>query len=155
MKQLVVNMLNERGVDLVDIARLVMLLQKPYNPTLSLETCLDSVSRVLDKREVQHALITGIVLDIYAEQGILPPPLQQIIADDEPLYGIDEVLALAITNVYGTIGLTNFGYLDKTKKGVLAVINDNPHAVHTFLDDLVAGLAAAASARIAHNGLQG
>jgi phosphatidylglycerophosphatase A len=59
---------------------------------------------------------------------------------------------LGITNVYGTIGLTNFGYLDKTKLGILAVVNDNPQAVHTFLDDLVAGLAAAASARLAHNG---
>lgn len=137
----------------MDIARLVLLLQQPYNPTLSLAVCLDSVVSVLDKREVQHALLTGIVLDIYAERGMLPPPLQGIIADDEPLYGIDEVLALAITNVYGTIGLTNFGYLDKTKKGILSVINDNPHSVHTFLDDLVAGLAAAASARIAHNGL--
>jgi len=77
-------MLKERGVDLTDIARLVLLLQQPYNPTLGLAACLDSVSSVLAKREVQHALLTGIVLDVYAEKGMLPPPLQDIIAGDEP-----------------------------------------------------------------------
>lgn len=152
MKQLVTNLLAERGVTLVDIASLVYALQRPYYPTLSLDQCLTSVNSVLEKREVQFALLTGITLDTYAEQGLLPEPLQTIIASDEALFGIDEVLALGITNVYGTIGLTNFGYLDKTKLGILAVINDNPQAVHTFLDDLVAGLAAAASARLAHNG---
>lgn len=152
MKQLAIRMLAERGVELLDVARLVFALQHPYHPTLTLEQCVTSVESVMEKREVQFALLTGIALDTYAEHGLLPEPLQGAIAADEPLFGIDEVLALAITNVYGTIGLTNFGYLDKTKLGILAVINDHPHAVHTFLDDLVAGLAAAASARIAHNG---
>jgi phosphatidylglycerophosphatase A len=153
MKDLVVNMMRDRGVELLDVARLVYALQHSYHPNLEMEKCLQSVESVLEKREVQHAMLVGIILDTYAEHGLLPEPLQGVIAKDEPLFGIDEVLALAITNVYGTIGLTNFGYLDKTKMGILAVINDHPHAVHTFLDDLVAGLAAAASARIAHNGI--
>lgn len=152
MKQLVVSMLLDRGVEVEDIAKLVFVLQRPYNPLLQLKQCVVSVESVLEKREVQYAVLTGIVLDTYAENGLLPEPLQSAVLKDEPLFGIDEVLALAITNVYGTIGLTNFGYLDKTKMGILAVLNDHPHAVHTFLDDLVAGLAAAASARIAHNG---
>lgn len=152
MKQLVIRLLADRGVALADVANLVYTLQRPYCPTLSMDQCLISVDSVLEKREVQFAFLTGITLDTYAEHGLLPEPLQTIIASDESLYGIDEVLALGITNVYGTIGLTNFGYLDKTKLGILAVINDNPQAVHTFLDDLLAGLAAAASARLAHNG---
>lgn len=151
MKQLVIRMLLDRGVEMEDIAQLVFALQHPYHPSLKLKQCLASVESVLEKREVQYAMLTGIVLDTYAENGLLPEPLQTAVFTDEPLFGIDEVLALAITNVYGTIGLTNFGYLDKTKMGILAVLNDHPHAVHTFLDDLVAGLAAAASARIAHN----
>lgn len=151
MKQLVIQLLEERGVALEDIASLVYILQQPYHPTLAFDHCLASVKSVLAKREVQFALLTGITLDTFAEQGLLPEPLQTIVANDEPLYGIDEVLALGITNVYGTIGLTNFGYLDKIKLGILAVINDDPQAVHTFLDDLVAGLAAAASARLAHS----
>ncbi|HHW99589.1 MAG TPA: phosphatidylglycerophosphatase A [Firmicutes bacterium] len=152
LKETVTRLMAERGVTLADVANLVFILQSPYYPTLTLDECLASVNSVLEKREVQFALLTGITLDVCAEKGLLPEPIQTIIASDEPLYGIDEVLALGITNVYGTIGLTNFGYLDKTKLGILAVVNDNPQAVHTFLDDLVAGLAAAASARLAHNG---
>ncbi|NLW16789.1 MAG: phosphatidylglycerophosphatase A [Firmicutes bacterium] len=152
MKETVIRLLAERGVSLADVASLVYILQSPYHPSLTFDECLTSVNSVLEKREVQFTMLTGITLDVYAERGLLPEPLQTIIASDEPLYGIDEVLALGITNVYGTIGLTNFGYLDKTKLGILAVINDDPQAVHTFLDDLVAGLAAAASARLAHNG---
>lgn len=80
----------------------------------------------------------------------LPEPLQTILAIDEPLYGMDEILALGITNVYGSIGLTNFGYLDKRKPLVIGRLNRGSAGVHVFLDDLVAGIAAAASARIAH-----
>lgn len=155
MKQLVVQMMTERGVTLADVAEIVLALQQPYHPELCRAQCLESVECVLEKREVQYALLTGILLDTYAEHGLLPEPLQSVIVSDDPLFGIDEILALSITNVYGTIGLTNFGYLDKTKMGILAVINGHPHAVHTFLDDLVAGLAAAASARIAHGIDQG
>ena len=77
-------------------------------------------------------------------------PLQHIIEDDEGLYGIDEILALSIVNVYGTIGFTNYGYIDKVKPGILKELNshDGVH-VHTFLDDIVGAIAAAAS-RLAH-----
>ncbi|MGI6344495.1 MAG: phosphatidylglycerophosphatase A [Bacillota bacterium] len=154
MKELVQHMLLERGVDLPDIAHLVLALQRPFHPRLTLQHCLDSVLAVLEKREVQYALLTGIALDRCAEQGLLPEPLQEAIVSDAPLYGIDEVLALSITNVYGTIGLTNFGYLDKIKPGILSKMNHRSPRVNTFLDDLIAGVAAAASARIAHNGAE-
>ncbi|MOA53192.1 Phosphatidylglycerophosphatase A [compost metagenome] len=49
------------------------------------------------------------------------------------------------------IGLTSFGYLDKVKPGIIGELNNQENHIHVFLDDLVAGLAAAASARIAHN----
>lgn len=151
MKETVVRMMAERGVELAEIAKLVMELQRPYHPTLTLEECSETVLAVLDKREVQHAILTGVVLDTLAEHGLLPEPLLSILVNDEPLYGVDEILALGITNVYGAIGLTNFGYLDKTKPGILRKLNSHPDHVHTFMDDLVAGLAAAASARLAHN----
>jgi len=64
---------------------------------------------------------------------------------------VDEILALAVTNVYGSVGLTSFGYLDKRKVGVIARLNNRDQGrVHTFLDDMVAAVAAAAAARIAH-----
>ncbi|MFG0212844.1 phosphatidylglycerophosphatase A [Brevibacillus porteri] len=146
----VIELLEKRGVSMDDIAEIVMFLQSKYIPDITLDMCLDSVAAVLKKREVQNALLTGIQLDILAEQKQLLPPLQAIIESDEPLYGIDEVLALAIVNLYGSIGFTNFGYVDKLKHGKLADLNDKRFGVHTFLDDLVGAVAAAASSRIAH-----
>jgi len=100
---------------------------------------------------VQHAVLTGIALDILAEKDLLPEPLLSIVKRDEPLYGVDEILALAVTNVYGSVGLTSFGYLDKRKLGVIKRLNSHEQGrVHTFLDDMVAAVAAAAAARIAH-----
>jgi len=151
MKDIVIRKLSERGVELLDIAAIVSELQKPYHAGLTPELCLSTVLAVLDKREVQHTILVGIALDTMAEQGQMPAPLCEIVSEDEPLFGVDEILALGITNVYGTIGLTNFGYLDKVKPGILQLLNNHPTQVHTFLDDLVAAVAAAASARIAHN----
>lgn len=150
MKNIVIKMMLDRGVKIQDIADLVYFLQSKYCQ-LTIEECISCVDRVLEKREVQHAILTGIALDILAEQNKLEEPLLSILKRDESLYGIDEILALSITNIYGSIGLTNFGYLDKEKIGILKDLNVKGHKVHTFLDDLVAGIAAAASARIAHS----
>lgn len=144
-------LLLHRGVNLEDIAAIVYQLQYPYNSSLSMEECLESVEMVLKKREVLYTLLTGITLDLLAERGELEEPLGTIIREDEPLYGVDETLAMAIASIYGTIGFTSFGYLDKKKEGIIARLNDEKNGmIHTFLDDLVAGLASAASARLAH-----
>jgi phosphatidylglycerophosphatase A len=143
--------LSKRGVTKEQIGQLVMLLQKDYFPELTLAECIVNVDAVLSKREVQNAVLTGIQLDILAEEGKLLPPLQDMIAYDEGLYGCDEILALSIVNVYGSIGFTNFGYVDKLKPGVLKKLNDKSSGnVHTFLDDIVGAIAASASSRIAH-----
>ncbi|HEY8450191.1 MAG TPA: phosphatidylglycerophosphatase A, partial [Bacillota bacterium] len=128
-------------------------IQHGFYDRLTLEMCIESVEAVIAKREVQHVLLTGIALDMAAEAGTLPEPLLTILRQDDLLYGVDEVLALGITNVYGSIGLTNFGYLDKQKLGIIGRLNNRvePGRVHTFLDDLVSGIAAAAAARLAHN----
>ncbi|MEK3966671.1 phosphatidylglycerophosphatase A family protein [Paenibacillus sp. FSL H7-0323] len=143
--------LNKRGVNLQEIAELVMFLQKKYYPNLTMEECVHNVEMVLSKREVQNAVLTGIQLDMLAEEGKLFPPLQDMIENDEGLYGVDEILAFSIVNVYGSIGFTNYGYVDKLKPGVLERLNDkNTGQIHTFLDDIVGAVAAAASSRIAH-----
>jgi len=149
-EQHMVQLLQKRGVTVGAIAEIVFKLQRPYNDKLTIEECADSVMAVLAKREVQYTLYTGIALDELAEKKQLPQPLQTILEKDEPLYGVDETLALGIVHVYGMIGLTSFGFLDKEKIGIIRTLNDNKAAVHVFLDDLVCGLAAAASARIAH-----
>lgn len=143
--------MGKRGVKLEEIAELVMLLQKKYYPSLTMEECIHNVEMVLSKREVQNAVLTGIQLDVLAEEGKLFQPLQDMIKHDEGLYGVDEVLAFSIVNVYGSIGFTNFGYIDKLKPGVLERLNDKSDGqIHTYLDDIVGAIAASASSRIAH-----
>lgn len=149
--QKALDLIKERQVELTDIAELVMFLQQSYVQDLTIEICLDHVNAVLKKREVQNAIITGIQLDILAEQNLLMQPLQDIIAEDEGLYGIDEIMALSIVNVYGSIGFTNFGYIDKVKPGILKKLNDhNSGEIHTFLDDIIGAIAASAASRLAH-----
>lgn len=141
----------ERGVKTEDIAKLVYHLQEKYHPNLQMEECLYNVEKVIRKREVQNAILTGIQLDILAEKGMLEEPLQSIVRNDEGLYGVDEILAFSIVNVYGSIGFTNYGYIDKLKPGILEKLNDKSSGYcHTFLDDIVGAIAAAASSRLAH-----
>ncbi|MCL6604656.1 MAG: phosphatidylglycerophosphatase A [Paenibacillus sp.] len=143
--------LHKRGVTIQEIADLVILLQKPYYPNLTMDECIHNVEMVLSKREVQNAVLTGIQLDVLAEEGKLFPQLQDMIEHDEGLYGVDEILAFSIVNVYGSIGFTNYGYIDKLKPGVLQRLNNKETGeIHTFLDDIVGAVAAAASSRIAH-----
>jgi len=150
--QRAITLLTERGVKIIDIAEIVYHLQSKYYPNLSLDECVESIYKVLHKREVQNAIITGVELDMLAEKKLLTSPLQEIINQDEGLYGIDEIIALAIVNVYGSIGFTNYGYIDKVKPGILGRLNEHQNGqVHTFLDDIVGAIAAAASSRIAHN----
>ncbi|MGJ7911364.1 phosphatidylglycerophosphatase A family protein [Neobacillus sp. LXY-1] len=143
--------LKERGVEVSDIADLVFFLQEKYHKNLQISDCIANVEKVLSKREVQNAILTGIQLDVLAEKGMLEEPLQSIIGTDEGLYGVDEILAFSIVNVYGSIGFTNYGYIDKLKPGILAYLNDKSTGkCHTFLDDIVGAIAAAASSRLAH-----
>jgi phosphatidylglycerophosphatase A len=152
MKAKCISLLNERGVQLDDIGELVYFLQKKYVPDLQMETCLENVDRVLSKREVQNAIITGIYLDKLTENDQIEEPLSSIIKRDEGLYGVDEVIALSIVNVYGSIGFTNYGYIDKLKPGILEKLNDKSSGkCHTFLDDIVGAIAASASSRLAHS----
>ena len=131
--------LHERGVEIEDIANLVYFLQEKYHPNLQMDDCIENVERVLSKREVQNAILTGIQLDILAEQKKLGEPLQSIIETDESLYGVDEILAFSIVNIYGSIGFTNYGFIDKAKPGILEKLNDKEASgkCHTFLDDIV------------------
>ncbi|WJH33101.1 phosphatidylglycerophosphatase A [Paenibacillus aurantius] len=151
VRNAVLQKLSQRGVRLEDIAEIVYEMQAPYNPSLQMEVCLESVRAVLEKRELQHAILVGIELDMLAEQRLLSEPLQTIVASDEGLFGCDETLALGSVLGYGSIGVTTFGHLDKHKIGIIKRLDTKiGNGVHTFLDDLVASIAASASSRIAH-----
>ncbi|HOP57077.1 MAG TPA: phosphatidylglycerophosphatase A [Bacillota bacterium] len=149
-----ISLLQERGVKISDITDIVYDLQAPYIENLNRQVCEDAVYRVLAKREVQNAVLTGVELDKLAEQGKLSEPLESLVNDDNPLFGIDEILVLSICNLYGSIGLTNFGYVDKTKPGIIGKLDregKETDKCHTFLDDIIGAIAAAAASSVAHN----
>ncbi len=146
-------LLNSRGVTFEDLVECVVFLQKPYFKELDMEEVKRCVQSVLEKREVQHALLTGITIDMKAEENDFGnPELVEIIQRDYGLYGIDEVLAYGICNLYGSIALTNYGYIDKVKPGIIGKLNDhNGVQCNTFLDDIVGAIAAAAASKLAHS----
>ncbi|MFA5289537.1 MAG: phosphatidylglycerophosphatase A [Candidatus Izemoplasmatales bacterium] len=154
LKQKCIEMLHDRGCEVDDIIDIVFDLQKKYIPNLKREVCWDAVDRVLGKREVQYAILTGIELDYLAEEEKLREPLQSLVNSDNPLFGIDEILVLSICNLYGSIGLTNFGYVDKVKPGIIGKLDlegKQTGKCHTFLDDIIGAIAAAAASSVAHN----
>lgn len=143
--------LKRRNVTIEDISEIVYEMQSPYNKGLTMEHCIQSVERVLTKREVQHAVLVGVELDELAEKKMLSQPLQAIIESDEGLFGVDETLALGSVFTYGSIAVTTYGHLDKQKIGIIERLDTKVGGqVNTFLDDLVGSIAACAASRLAH-----
>ncbi|GAA0455248.1 phosphatidylglycerophosphatase A [Alkalibacillus silvisoli] len=151
IEQAALECLEKRGVSISSIAEIVFQMQKPYNESLTFDYCVESVYRVLEKREIQHALLVGVELDMLAEKGQLSEPLQSLIAQDEGLFGVDETIAFGAALGYGSISVTTFGYLDQEKKGIIEKLDSKEgEECHTFLDDMVGSIAANASSRVAH-----
>lgn len=153
MVDIVIKKLNDRGVTIEDIAEITMFLQEKYSDNLTLEKCKEYVLDVINKRESINAILTGIAIDEATEKGLLDKEVSKLIMNDNGLYGIDEILALSIVNIHGSIALTNFGYADKLKPGIIKIIDNKGKQkieCHTFLDDIIAAIAASAASRIAH-----
>ncbi len=147
----VIQLLNEEGVKIEDLALIAYDLQKPYISDITLQDAIDCVASVLIKREVVFAVMVAIELDRSArEKRMQNKTLQEALENDEGLFGVDEVLAYSICNIYGSIALTNFGYIDKTKPGIVGVLNDNHERCNVFLDDICGAIAASAASRFAH-----
>lgn len=149
-----IKLLESRGVTLEDIADCARYLQADYHVDLQAEELLESVRSVIAKREVQFAVMTAVELDLIAEQrGCNDKLLETLLLGDAPLFGTDEVLAYGICNLYGSIALTNFGFIDKKKYGVIDKLNREGKGTgrcNTFLDDIVGAIAASAASRFAH-----
>lgn len=153
LKEIVISKLNERGVTIHDMADIVYKLQKKYNSEIKYIDCFEAIDKILSKREVIHTILTGINIDELVEKRKLDNEINDIILNDESLYGVDEILALGIVNIYGSIALTNFGYLDKIKPsiiGKLDKIGKKGNHCHTFLDDIVSAIIASGCSKIAH-----
>ncbi|MDD4000671.1 MAG: phosphatidylglycerophosphatase A [Bacilli bacterium] len=143
--------LYERGVTIEEIAKIAFLQQGRYNKNISMKICIESVEKILSYRDIFHLVQLGIEIDRLTEEGLFRSPIQEIMRADLGMFGIDEVFGLTIAQMYGTIGQTNFGDIDVNKPGVVKRLNDEgkDKRCHTFLDDVVGAIAAAASTRVA------
>ena len=153
LRELAIEKLKGRGVLLDDIAKITYDLQIKYI-NVTFDECMKMVYEVLDKRECIHAILTAIAIDEVAEKELIDKEICDLINNDNKLYGMDEILALGITNLFGSIALTNFGYLDKTKPSIIGVVDNlgkEKKGCYTFLDDIICALAASAASRLAHN----
>lgn len=114
-------------------------------------TCIESVEKILSYRDIFHLVQLSIEIDRMTEEGLFRSPIQDIMRADLGMFGIDEIFGLNIASMYGVIGQTNFGDIDVNKPGVVKRLNDEGKSerCHTFLDDIVGALAAAASTRVA------
>lgn len=152
MTQLNIDKLNERGVKVDDIAVIAFNQQKKYNPNVNYKDCVESVVKILSLRDTFHLLQLGAEIDRLAEEGLFKGPIQDIIANDLGVFGIDEIFGLDIARLYGAIGQTNFGDIDVNKPGIVKHLNEVGKSgckdCHTFLDDIVGAIAAAAATRV-------
>lgn len=145
--------LKKRGVTLEDIADIAYNQQAKYSDNVKYSDCIESVEKILSLRDVFHILQLGVEIDRLAEEGLLQGPIQDIIRYDLGVFGIDEILGIDIARLYGSIGQTNFGDIDVNKPSVVHRLNEEGKDLngmcHTFLDDIVGSIAAAASTRVA------
>lgn len=146
----VVKELDKRGIDEWTVGNAAYAMQHQYYPDVTVEQFGSELTNVLKKREVLNNLAVGFALDDLANRSLLPEPLQTIVANDLGAFGVDEALALSITQLYGTVSSTNYGHADKEKIGFAKELDNSKGTINTFSDDLFSALASAVCARFAH-----
>lgn len=153
MQRINTEKLLERGVTIQDIAIIAYQQQYRYNKEIKMEDCIESVEKILSLRDIFHLLQLGAEIDRLTEEKVFHGPIQAIMENDLGVFGVDEIFGLDIARLYGAIGQTNFGDIDVNKPGIVAKLNEDgksgKKACHTFLDDIVGAIAAAASTRVA------
>ena len=153
MLELNIKSLRERGVEVRDIAEISYHQQTKYDNNVLMQDCIESVEKILSLRDVFHILQLGIEIDRLTEEKAFRGPIQDIMRHDLGVFGVDEILGLDLAKLYGIIGVTNFGDIDVNKIGIVEKLNnegkDINNKCHTFLDDIVGAIAAAASTRVA------
>lgn len=144
--------LDKRGINEVEIGKVAYELQHEYYPDVTVEQFGSELKNVLKKREVLNILAVGLELDNLAGRGMLSEPLQSIIANDAGVFGVDENLALNISQLYGSIAVTNYGLGDKKKFGLAKELDNDTEEgrVNTFADDLFLALCSAVVGRFGH-----
>lgn len=151
-----VAVMNEHHIDLTSIAQLALACQSKYYPNLTYELAMDALNRVLHKREIQQLVLVGLALDDIAERHQFESQaLQEQIQYDDGLFQVDEVIGLAMVQMYGGISQTNYGLIDHEKSGLIGILDTigktNDDIVTTFADDIVGALASCTAASLANN----
>jgi phosphatidylglycerophosphatase A len=153
MLEINVQTLKERTVSVEEIAEIAFRQQSKWTDDVSMADCIDSVEKILSLRDVFHIVQLGAEIDRLTDEGLFKGPIQDVLAQDLGMFGIDELFGLELAGMYGTIGKTNFGDIDVNKPLVVDRLNgEGKHdggMCHTFLDDIVGAIAAAASTRVA------
>jgi phosphatidylglycerophosphatase A len=154
--QHVLDLLDERHVDLTRMAQIAYESQLPYEPDITLEKCKQAILHVLEKREVQNVVLTGIVVDKMVDQGLIPDEyLVKILKNDENQYQCDELLSTGCVDVFGGVASSNRGYLDKEKPGIIGEVDRRKDSCNVFLDDLMSAIISSAESYIANKEPQG
>ncbi len=144
--------LASRGVDLPSIAQICYDQQSRYSDQVTMSLCTESVEKILSLRDIFHHVQLACEIDRLVEAHAFEGPIQDILMYDLGLFGVDETMGLDVSGLYGTIGQTNFGDIDVNKRGIVSKLNEDGKKegiCHTFLDDIVGAIAAAASTRVA------
>ncbi|WP_137596852.1 phosphatidylglycerophosphatase A family protein [Paucilactobacillus kaifaensis] len=146
----VVAALAAKGVTYKEIAKITYELQQQFLPDIELKEYEEATIDVMHKRELLNNVMVSLYLDKMATEHKLDEPLQSIVAHDAGVFGVDETLALQIANIYGSIGVTNYGHVDRVKPGIIGKLDRDRDSVNTFIDDVVGGIAAAVAGKLAH-----
>ena len=152
MLELNIETLKERTVTVEEIAEVAFRQQARWNPDISMKEVINSVEKILSLRDVFHLLQLGAEIDRLTDEKLIKGPIYDILKVDLGMFGIDELFGLELAGLYGTIGKTNFGDIDVNKPLVVNRLNEDGKTggmCHTFLDDIVGAIAAAASTRVA------
>lgn len=152
MTELNIKTLKSRGIEIEEIAIIAFNQQSKYTKNVRMDDCVESVMKILSYRDIFHHIQLGAEIDRLVEEKQFKGPIQDILYHDLGLFGIDEVVGLDISGMYGAIGKTNFGDVDVNKPGVVDRLNEigkKEGKCHTFMDDIVGAIAAAASTRVA------
>ncbi|MFW6284976.1 MAG: phosphatidylglycerophosphatase A [Bacillota bacterium] len=153
MLRMNVEKLEERGVQVDEIAEVAYQQQAKWTDAISRKDCIESVEKILSLRDTFHILQLGAEIDRLTETSEIKGPIREVLNADLGLFGIDELFGLELAGLFGTIGKTNFGDIDVNKPSVIARLNtdgkEHQSQCHTFMDDIVGAIAAAASTRVA------
>ena len=143
----VMDELKKRNINSHTVGEAAYQLQHQYLPDLTVADFGYQLNEILKKREVLNTLALGFEIDNLATEKKLSEPLQTIIENDLGIFGLDELLAMNISQLYGSLSVSNFGFADKIKVGIAKDLDTDESHVRTFSDDLFSALVSAVIGR--------